>query len=405
MDGLGATSDTRPNNGAETATDPVRFRDRGWRNPRTSLSGPVSTRRRPGCGRPSGSRGPSTEAPLGAGRQRAEGGAAFRDAAAPAPSLRASSVRGRRPFRERGCGLGRLPRRPLRHQRRRTGLGAALAGAVASRPPRRGVLRFRIHRVRNPHGSPGSARGTRDGGRTWTALRSPARPWPASPSAPRQLAASGRGANWPAPTTAARHGDPYAPRTRNWSSSARALQMPKAAGPPPAAGRSGSPPTGGAAWRRAGPFPGGRRGRAAAFVLTGAGSGWALVAEVPARRTSVATAPALGAWALDRTLDGGRSWTVVATWSSPAPAQHPLLSLAPLSAIGRQRVSLLSAIGALLNTPDGGRSWQAAPVAGLAPLRPSALQFVTPDDGWMLAGDGGLLKTTDRGRTWAVVPV
>ena len=66
---------------------------------------------------------------------------------------------------------------------------------------------------------------------------------------------------------------------------------------------------------------------------------------------------------------------------------------------------LLAAAGDVLHTADGGRTWQAARVAGLAPLRPSALQFTAPNDGWMLTGDGGLLKTTNRGRTWVAVPV
>ena len=156
---------------------------------------------------------------------------------------------------------------------------------------------------------------TRDGGRTWTPLRAPL---PGQALAGLSFRSATAGCVWSASQLAC---------TDDGGSTWRPVRTPDTQPAIVGAGFADAEhgwaasfggalwftADGGAEWRRAGPFPGARRGSAAAFVLTGAESGWALVAEAPARPTSAAPAPPMGAWALDRTLDGGGSWRVVAT--------------------------------------------------------------------------------------------
>lgn len=113
---------------------------------------------------------------------------------------------------------------------------------------------------------------------------------------------------------------------------------------------------------------------------------------------------------IERTGDGGRTWTtvkslgthisVVAMSFSDLAHGHLLVTQNPLSRHGRL---------ALMTTSDGGNNWSTRPLNGpdtdveaIDRLDPNAIRmaFADPLDGWIISDTGVLLRTTDGGATW-----
>lgn len=113
---------------------------------------------------------------------------------------------------------------------------------------------------------------------------------------------------------------------------------------------------------------------------------------------------------LYRSSDGGRSWRQLGgradtffNLRTPIPdGGYALL----LTASDANHAYLAEQRGTLLQTSDGGRRWQAAPLpangsADLYDTGPDDVQFADPRHGWTITFHGAVYRTADAGRHWA----
>ena len=110
-----------------------------------------------------------------------------------------------------------------------------------------------------------------------------------------------------------------------------------------------------------------------------------------------------------RSTDGGASWTEPAgllalpskaTWSfPPRPDTHHVRWIEPDPVVtGRLYVAIEA--GALVRTPDGGRTWEDRVPSGPYDTHTAATHRLAPDRVYSAAGDG-YFESFDAGRTWA----
>lgn len=110
-----------------------------------------------------------------------------------------------------------------------------------------------------------------------------------------------------------------------------------------------------------------------------------------------------------RSIDGGSSWTELsgllslpskATWSfPPRPETHHVRWIEPDPVVtGRLYVAIEA--GALVRTPDGGRTWEDRVSDGPYDTHTAATHRLAPDRVYSSAGDG-YFESRDAGRTWA----
>lgn len=139
--------------------------------------------------------------------------------------------------------------------------------------------------------------------------------------------------------------------------------------------------------------------------MTSATTGWALLWTSDPNRD--------GAMRIAHTSDGGRTWTAV----TPAAAIPPLATgYALLEAVTADRAwlavptstSSASAKTYVFWSTNAGRSWRQSALAGNDPV---AIDFVSPDRGWLLESLGAamqqnpvrLYRTSDGGRRWSLI--
>lgn len=103
---------------------------------------------------------------------------------------------------------------------------------------------------------------------------------------------------------------------------------------------------------------------------------------------------------LYRTSNGGESWTKIASSSAKT---LPIGGYASLMSFVNGRVGYLQfARGALLRTADGGKHWTLSrnlPFDTAAQSDPSALDFLNPDQGYLIMGSQ-IWRTLDGGASW-----
>jgi photosystem II stability/assembly factor-like uncharacterized protein len=106
--------------------------------------------------------------------------------------------------------------------------------------------------------------------------------------------------------------------------------------------------------------------------------------------------------ALLRTDDGGLLWRTVRGQDYRDRANR----IGALWFFDVKRGFALGSNGYLLNTTDGGVTWNRGPQVGAPANRTSALalQFVSASQGW-LVHSGSLLSTRDAGVTWSPIPL
>jgi photosystem II stability/assembly factor-like uncharacterized protein len=164
------------------------------------------------------------------------------------------------------------------------------------------------------------------------------------------------------------------------------------------------------------------RSRAGLFWTPDGGRSWrSITPPVPdsTAPSSVHFASPRGGWALAElgregathpvvftTLDGGRSWRHARL---PLPELLLPAASASFAPAGGDRVFLLlkqegdtaSNVGFLLESSDGGRSWQSLP----RPPQAGQISFESGRDGWLAGGFPGskLWRTEDGGRSWTQV--
>lgn len=110
-----------------------------------------------------------------------------------------------------------------------------------------------------------------------------------------------------------------------------------------------------------------------------------------------------------RSADGGSSWAEMsgllalpsrATWSfPPRPETHHVRWIEPDPVVTRRLYVAIEA-GALVRTPDGGRTWVDRVPSGPYDTHTAATHRFAPDRVYSAAGDG-YFESLDAGRTWA----
>ena len=96
------------------------------------------------------------------------------------------------------------------------------------------------------------------------------------------------------------------------------------------------------------------------------------------------------------TADGGASWHVPP--SDPAEGAGAQCDWRAVAVLG-ERLWIVGAPGSLvLYSPDAGRSWESFPTGQTLPL--ADVRFVTPERGFAVGALGTILSTADGGRTW-----
>ena len=95
------------------------------------------------------------------------------------------------------------------------------------------------------------------------------------------------------------------------------------------------------------------------------------------------------------TRDGGEHWVRQAS-----PTKHLLLGGA---VVDYSRVWLVGAGATIVQTSDGGTTWQSGIVRDDQNVRFTAASFVGQNSGWAVGAAGRIFKTIDSGRTWFAV--
>jgi len=131
-------------------------------------------------------------------------------------------------------------------------------------------------------------------------------------------------------------------------------------------------------------------------------------------------------WGVDgrailKTSDGGATWINVTPPNFPADfafqggaflsAKTAWVPYGWICAKGYCQSA--SGVGGVLRTTDGGKTWKATAIGSPngQPVITSSIDFINPDDGWLMAGHGGaagseavdVYRTTDGGATWSRV--
>lgn len=161
---------------------------------------------------------------------------------------------------------------------------------------------------------------------------------------------------------------------------------------------------GGGSWYRIGQPCGGRDGSLTGPLLAGTGPSnlWLVCALQPGAGNQGKL--------LYRSSDGGRTWRQL---GGRADAFFRIKTPLPdsgyavrLTVSDTRHAYLAEQRGTLLQTSDGGRSWQAARLpanrkAGLGDTGPDDVQFADPGHGWTITFPGAVYRTADAGRHWA----
>jgi photosystem II stability/assembly factor-like uncharacterized protein len=125
-------------------------------------------------------------------------------------------------------------------------------------------------------------------------------------------------------------------------------------------------------------------------TFSGPQDAWAIVVH-PESATAIVS--------IDRTTDGGHSWSVVSLPGAGSSIMSSSISFAN-SSDGFAAFSVYQQPhGLLFATSDGGAKWHL--VLATVPVVSGGIEFTSPADGWGVGDSGRLYRTTDGGVHWS----